>query len=213
MSKAEKITSAIAWNFFGKSLLFVLKFLESLLLVRLLGSEQYGLYGSLLNVEAIAALAISLGLESAMSKFVPQFREEGDYGKLHALMRNVFRVRGIFVAAAVAVLLLGADLLSGAAFHGSLSGFYLRLVAVLLAFVSFQTIFKAYLDLSFRLKFINLLDLAVQTTYLAIAWFLVSRGFGLTAVLLTLILVNGGALAAITLRYRKEVAGDPPSEG
>ncbi len=212
MADAKKITSAVAWNFFGKSTFFFLKFLESLLLVRLIGSEQYGLYGSLINVQAIVALIISLGLESVISRFVPQFRAEQDFSKLHTLMRNVIRMRFLLLAVVGIIFLAGGDELAKI-FHGTLTGGYLRLAFALVALVSFHTIFRAYLDLSFQLKFINLLDIGSQSTYLAISFILVSMGYGLPAVVVTLICVNATVLLILYLKYRIEKSKLPGSSG
>jgi O-antigen/teichoic acid export membrane protein len=213
MSDQRQIASALSWNLFGKTTFFLLKFLESLLLVRLLGSEQYGLYGSLINLQAIGALVISLGLESVIGRFVPQFRTEQDYAKIRTLMRKVVRLRSLLILLAVAAVLLGADRLSSLLFHGSLSADYLKLAVVLLALVSLHTIFRAFLDLFFHLKFINIMDVAAQSTYLAIAYVLVRLGYGLTGVLGTLIAVNSVALLALYVKYRRERALLPGSTG
>src|SRR6202008_3167743 len=112
----------------------------------------------------------------------------------HTLMRNVIRMRSLLIVCVGVVFLLGADALSSHLFHGTLSGYYLKMVFLLVALVSFHTIFRAFLDIFFQLKFINILDITVQTTYLSISFVLVRLGYGLTGVLLTLISVNSMAL-------------------
>jgi len=213
MSDQRQIASALSWNLFGKTTFFFLKFLESLLLVRLLGSEQYGLYGSLMNLQAIGALVISLGLESVIGRFVPQFRAEEDYGKIRTLMGKVLRLRTALVVVAGAAMLFGADRLAALLFPSSEIGVYVKMVAVLLALVSLHTIFRAFLDLFFHLKFINIMDVAVQSTYLAVAYLLVRLGYGLTGVFLTLIVVNSVALGALYVKYRRERDLLPGSTG
>jgi len=209
----QKLVSAVFWNFLGKGSLFVLKFFESLLLVRLIGSEQYGLYGSLINIQSIIALVISVGLESALSRFLPQLASEQDYSKLHSLLRRVIRVRAYFLIPAGILFLLAADFLSTALFHGTLSAFYLRLVVVLIAIVSFHTIFRAFLDLFFHVRFIALLDIGMQATYLSIAYILVQNGYGLTGVFCTLIGVNSIGLVLLFLKYRREKSLLPQATG
>ncbi|HUL45316.1 MAG TPA: oligosaccharide flippase family protein [Bacteroidota bacterium] len=209
----QKLMSAVSWNFLGKSSLYILKFFESLLLVRLIGTEQYGMYGSLINIQSIIALVVSLGLESVLSRFVPQLASEQDYGKLHSLLRRVVRVRALILIPVCILFLLTADLLSADLFHGTLSGFYLRLVVALIAVVSFHTIFRAFLDLFYHLRFIALLDIVMQASYLVIAFILVQNGYGLTGVLCTLIGVNSIGLIVLFLKYRRELSLLPPPSG
>ena len=213
MNRAQKVVSAVFWNFLGKTGFFILKFFESLLLVRLIGSEQYGIYGSLLNIQSIIALAISFGLENVISRFLPQFIAEQDYNKLHSLLRNILRVRGLLVIIVGGIFLLFSNIISRNIFHGALSEYYLRLVFALVALVSFHTIFRAFLDLFFRLKLMNILDICAQASYLIISYTLVQFGYGLTAVLITLICVNASALVALYFKYRREKLQLPIATG
>lgn len=213
MNKSQKVVSAVFWNFSGKTGFYILKFFESLLLVRLLGSEQYGIYGSLLNIQSIIALTISFGLENVIGRFLPQFLAEENYNSVHSLLRKILRIRGLSVVLIGCVFFFFSDFISVRLFHASLGGYYLRLAFVLVALVSFHTIFRSFLDLLFQLKFINILDLCTQASYLVIAYILVQCGYGLTAVLITLICVNASALLILAYKYRKEKLQLPHTAG
>lgn len=198
-----RVTSAVFWNFFGKTFLLAVRFAESVILVRLLGRDEYGLYGSLINLEAIAALVISLGFESALSRFLPQFRAEGDTGKIRSLLRRILRIRALLLIPAGAVLVLGGEAVSAGFYHGLLPAGLLRAVFALVVIVSFHSIFRTVLDASFHVKYISLVEAATQGAYLAAAAGLVTAGYGLGAVFAALIAAQGIAALLLWIRFRR----------
>jgi O-antigen/teichoic acid export membrane protein len=206
----RRVTSAVFWNFFGRSFLLVVRFAESVILVRLLGREEYGRYGSLVNLEAIAVLVISLGFESALGRFVPQFRAEGDIGKIRSLLSKVFRVRALLLVPAGAAILLGGEYISTAFYHGLLPKGLLNAVFALVAIVSFHSIFRTILDSLFHVKFISMVDAATQGAYLLLAVVLLGAGYGLGGVFFALVLAQGAAALVLWSRFGKALRELPP---
>ena len=199
----RRVTSAVFWNFFGKTFLLAVRFGESVILVRLLGREEYGLYGSLINLEAIAVLVISLGLESAVSRFVPQFRAEGDTGRIRLLLGRIFRVRALLLLPAGAAVVMGGEYISSTFYHGLLPRDLLAAVFALVAIVSFHSIFRTFLDSFFHVKFISMVDAATQGVYLLLAISLVLSGYGLGGVFAALVLSQGAAALILWGKFGK----------
>jgi len=209
----RRVTSAVFWNFFGKTFLLGVRFAESVLLVRLLGGEAYGLYGSLINIEAIAVMAISLGLENAISRFAPQLTAEGDTGKLKSLLKKIFGIRTILLVPAGAALIAGGGWISATFFHGLLPPGFLRAVFVLVVIVSFHSLFRTFLDSFFHVKYISMVDAVTQGAYIAGAAAAVWMGAGLKGVFSALILTQGAAAIALFMKFGKTLEGLPGKRG
>jgi O-antigen/teichoic acid export membrane protein len=197
----RRVTSAVVWNFLGKGFLLVVRFAESVILVRLLGREEYGLYGSLINLEAILVLVISLGFENALSRFVPQFRAEGDTGKIRSLLATVFRVRALLLIPAGAAILAGGGYISTVFYHGLLPPGLLDAVFALVAIVSFHSLFRTVLDSLFHVKLISVVDALTQGAYLLAALALLAAGYGLGGVFAALIAAQGTAALVLWSRF------------
>ncbi len=209
----RRVTSAVFWNFFGKTFLLGVRFAESVILVRLLGREEYGLYGSLINLEAIAVLVISLGLESTAGRFIPQFLSEGDTGKVRSLLRMIFRLRALLLIPAGALLILGGGTISSTFFHGLLPGGLLDAVFVLVVIVSFHSIFRTFLDTLFHVRYISVVDAVTQGCYLALTVLLLSSGYGLGGVFVALILAQASAALLLWSRFGRALRELPPAGG
>jgi O-antigen/teichoic acid export membrane protein len=206
----RRVTSAVVWNFLGKGFVLAVRFAESVILVRLLGREEYGLYGSLINLEAILALVISLGFESALSRFVPQFRAEGDIGKIRSLIRRAFRVRALLLVPAGAAILLGGGYISTTFYHGLLPEGLLNAVFALVVIVSFHSLFRSILDSFFHVRFISIVDAATQSAYILTALALLGAGYGLGGVFFALILAQGTAALILWSRFGRALRELPP---
>jgi dTDP-4-amino-4,6-dideoxygalactose transaminase/O-antigen/teichoic acid export membrane protein len=209
----RRVTSAVFWNFFGKTFLLGVRFAESVILVRLLGREEYGLYGSLINLEAIAVLVISLGLESAVSRFVPQFRAEGDAGKIRSLLGRIFRLRALLLLPAGAAVIFGGGFISATFYHGLLPQGLLNAVFALVVIVSFHSLFRTFLDSFFHVKFISMVDAATQGAYLLLAVLMVRSGYGLGGVFLALVLSQGTAALLLWNRFGSTLRREVPVAG
>jgi O-antigen/teichoic acid export membrane protein len=209
----RRVTSAVFWNFFGKTFLLAVRFAESVILVRLLGGETYGLYGSLINLEAIVVMVISLGLENAISRFAPQLAAEGDSGKLRSLLKKIFGIRTVLLVPAGVALIAGGGLISSAFFHGLLPPAFLRAVFILVVIVSFHSLFRTFLDSFFHVKYISLVDALTQGAYIAGAGVAVWMGAGLGGVFSALILTQGAAAIALFMKFGFTLEALPEKRG
>lgn len=69
---AREAVSGIPWMVASKAILFFVYFAISVLVVRLLGSTQYGIYTICMNIADWAGVFCGLGLVSALFRFVPE---------------------------------------------------------------------------------------------------------------------------------------------
>ena len=212
-ANVRRVTSAVFWNFFGKTFVLGVRFAESVLLVRLLGREAYGLYGSLINLEAIAVMVISLGLENAISRFAPQLVAEGDAPKMKSLLKKVFGLRTLLLVPAGIALVAGGQLISSTFYHGLLPPGFLRAVFVLVVIVSFHSLFRTFLDSFFHVKYISVVDAVTQGAYIAGAAGAVWLGLGLRGVFSALIIAQGGAAIALFLKFGFTLGAMPETGG
>ncbi len=201
------------WNFAGKTFLLAVRFAESVILVRLLGGESYGLYGSLINLEAITVMVISLGLENAISRFAPQLAAEGDTGKLASLLRKIFGLRAILLLPAGAALIAGGNLISSTFFAGLLPPGFLTAVFILVVIVSFHSLFRTFLDSFFHVRYISLVDALTQGAYIIGAAGAVWYGLGLRGVFSALILSQGAAAIALFMKFGFTLEAMPAGGG
>ena len=167
------------------------------------------MYGSLINLEAIAVLIISLGLESAVGRFVPQLFAGGDTGKIRSLLGRIFRVRALMLVPACAAIVLGGGYISSTFYHGLLPQGLLNAVCALVVIVSFHSIFRTFLDSFFHVRFISMVDAATQGAYLVLAAALVLTGYGLPGIFFALILSQGTAALLLWSRFGKTLRALP----
>jgi O-antigen/teichoic acid export membrane protein len=188
ISTAKKVTSAMTWSFLGKTMFAFLKFLESILFIRLLGSEQFGLYGSLINFLGISTLLISFGFDSVLNKYIPLFKIDRRFQELRSLMRLAFMVRLVVFLPLATGLLLNAENIASLFFHTPSAGLYFKPILLVLALSMIYSLCRIVIDSSFYLKYISITDVVIQSLFLINASIFVYEGFGLSGVLYALVI-------------------------
>ena len=160
-----------------------------------LGTERFGLW-SLLNVVSSLYLTFDLGLSSALTKFVAEFRASGDHVKL----RGVYTATAITYAASSLIILAAVVLFRGPILDLFRIGPSLRaeattaiVVAVAMySLLNFYTMYSAILSGLHRLDLWNNVSVVVTILQLAGVWFVRSRGGGLSG-----LFVNSGVVLAL----------------
>lgn len=87
-----------------------LLFLSEVLLARVLGAENYGLYATISAWQQVLLIAVLIGSSSLLLRFVPIYVEASDWPKLRGLVRYCSRVS---VALGFSLLLIAALVLAG----------------------------------------------------------------------------------------------------
>ncbi|MBF0237131.1 MAG: polysaccharide biosynthesis protein [SAR324 cluster bacterium] len=213
MSNSPKAVSAMIWDFLGKGILTMVRFAESIVLVRLMGNLDYGVLSVYLNLLATLLFLCSFGMEGVIGKFVPAFRVTQQSGTIKSLIRLAFRFRGAGV-----FLVILAGLLVTQPLNRWLIGdeqvlqshnvaLYLLIILATLGLGSFQELVRRILVTYYEQRWINLVDLICYVAYLTGAWIAVAQGWGVLGVLYANILAKAGLLIFFSLRmiphYRK----------
>ncbi|MBF0288821.1 MAG: polysaccharide biosynthesis C-terminal domain-containing protein [SAR324 cluster bacterium] len=189
MSSAQKAVSAMIWDFLGKGGLSLVRFAESILLVRLLGNTDYGILSVLLNFQASLVLAASLGIEGALSRFLPELQVKKKEIHIPALIRQagttrsclLITVSGIcFLFAAPLVEILFKDIPADSQPFAN----YLRFVLFLVISVGLQDLTRRILVIHYKQRLINTVEFFAFCAYLGGAIILIQLGGGITEVLL-----------------------------
>jgi O-antigen/teichoic acid export membrane protein len=206
----ERAVGAMYWNLLGKFVHMALRFLESVILVRLLGDSQYGMFAVVLNVNNIAVPVAALGLENTILRFVPQaILREGPAGERRLIWQALI-VRTVVSAAAAAGIWLLAPWLAEVLLHDAAHTFWIKLVALMMVVMGFQNLLSRILVAHYEQKFINIVQAIVTALYLAAAATIVHFGGGVGEVLGCVVAMYG-ALAALFL-WRWLRAAPPPVE-
>jgi O-antigen/teichoic acid export membrane protein len=206
------VTSAVSWSFTGKALFIFLKFFESVLLVRMLGSEQFGMYGSLVNFLGIAALLLSLGFESVLNKYGPLLAMKGKFNDLRTILRIAFITR-ITVYLPLAAIILFNPLWCGTAlFHQVIPGAYFASILVVLAMMLFYSLFRILIDSTFHLRYLTTSDVVAQILFLGAASLSILWGTGLLGVLYAYVFAEAVLFILFFLKFYSLVSNMPKDE-
>lgn len=207
MQVAGKAIRAMIWDFLGKGSLTLMRFAEAVLLVRLLGGNDYGLLSALLNFQATLLLLGALGLEGCLSRFIPQFQVQKTEQAIHLLIWRVWQVR------LVVLVLVGGLVLAFAPFWlrlilesqgPELEGLSwpMTLVGFLFVTLSLQELSRRILAIFYQQKFINLVETLSFGIYLGITVLVLLQGGGLTEVLAINLIVRLVGTALMLLKSR-----------
>lgn len=95
---SKEAVSGVPWMVVSKGILFFIYFAISVLVVRLLGDVQYGIYALTLNIAESAGILCSLGLVAGLFRFVPELVVQKNAAGLKRLLWKTFALQGAAVA-------------------------------------------------------------------------------------------------------------------
>ncbi len=208
-----RAADAMFWNLLGKFALMLIRFLESVVLVRLLGDAEYGLFSQAINLNALLVLVAALGLENALLRFVPEtVAKSGEAGERRLVFHAVW-LRLAASAALAGLLWALAPQLADWLLHDAARTGPIRLTALLLTAMGFDNLLARVLVARYEQRFINLIQAALTGAYLACAALVVWRGGGIAGALICMIGMHAATAAAFAWRWRRRnplVAAAPP---
>lgn len=194
------------WNLIGKFTLMILRFLESVVLVRLLGDQGYGAFSQAVNLNGIVVLLAALGLENAILRFLPAtVMTHGASGE-RKLIGKMIALR--LAASGIAVLALWqlAPFLAERLLHDAARADLIKLVGVLLLAMGLDNLLARVLVAHYEQRYINLIQAALTAAYLALASLTVWLGGGIGGVLWCLIAMHAATAAFWAWRWRRSEA-------
>ncbi|MGB8957938.1 MAG: oligosaccharide flippase family protein [Candidatus Aminicenantales bacterium] len=183
-------------------------FLTTVFILRSLSVEAFGIYSVLLSVMLYVGLFSSLGLPSLFQRFIPEFFQKNEIGKLKNLIGKGLFWRFLAGAGLIIVLLMFSAPL-GRLFRITKALEYLGLFALAIIFYLETQLQGTILTSVFRHKWYAIAQISYIVLRAAILFVLISLGFGLNG------LLAGEAIAYFFLfvvqhfYYRKFLAAHP----
>jgi O-antigen/teichoic acid export membrane protein len=198
-----RAADAMFWNLLGKFALMLLRFLESVILVRLLGDAGYGAFSQATNLNAIVVLLAALGLENALLRFLPETVVQLGEGGERRLVHKTLLLRLAASLLAAAVLWQLAEPLAQRLLHDAARADLVKITAALVIAMGFDNLMARVLVARYEQRFINLIQAALTGAYLAGAALAIWLGGGIAQVLLCVVAMHGATAALFFWRWRR----------
>lgn len=210
---AEKLVLGFSYSMMSTVFSSVFLYIAGLVVMRLLGPSDYGLYQLIFMVPSLLAPLLNLGLEMTMVRYVSRLAVS-DPGRGIQISRYLFAARVAISAAACLVLLVLAPWISRALDVSSTLGVRIASMFLLanMIYIFIQALFQAYFFMRER----AIMIVFYGVTYLGIVLPLIHYGFEFLAPILAFTLAAILAvLLGLVLALRKGlgVVGLPRSEG
>lgn len=200
----DKAAKGLVWNFLGKLHFAVVRYLESVILVRLLGATEYALFSGALNINALAVLISALGIETAIARFFTQYKAQSDFPRARSFFWSALLMRTILQTLTAFLIFIFADKLALNFLGGSDKAYLVKAAALLSLSMAIQSFFVRVLVSLYLNKFLNLVAIAVYSAYLAIIWWLSKSGYDASAVLWAYFLLMTVMAVVVGLRMLRE---------
>ena len=118
----------------------------SILIARFLGPEGYGIYSLTLVVPAIFSSFVSLGLDSAVIRFLAKLRMENKVRHSIMLLKNAIIFRSIIGFIMFLLCFFSSDMLASYLLNRPEAGLYLKITSLIILFQSlFNLLYSAYI--------------------------------------------------------------------
>lgn len=102
----EKTTNAIKHTFIFKSLGQICGIIATILLVRALSENDYGIYNLLYSIIGLIGTIASLGIGNTLQRYIPEYYQKGEFKVAHNLFRMTSAIRLLADAAVLGFILL-----------------------------------------------------------------------------------------------------------
>ncbi|MEO6077816.1 MAG: flippase [Candidatus Andersenbacteria bacterium] len=137
--KQTKLTGAIALMV-AQAIVLLFGYATHVLIGRLLGPAEYGIYGIVLSIQTIFGMMLTLGVPSAVSKFVAQ-----DPQHAKSILSHAIRLQ-LMISIGLSALLAFSSPLIANALHDPTLSIYLLFVSVIIFFQAFYPIYVQFLS-------------------------------------------------------------------
>jgi O-antigen/teichoic acid export membrane protein len=199
----------MAWSVLAKVGRFVLGMASSVIVVRALGTDDYGVLSLVRNILMFMVIIAGGGLGNAILKFLPVLRVEGDAAGARRLVRTAV-VFNLLLWAVLAVALYAGRGVIERVFPYDNLGVIVAAAAVLALFEIFFTLLSRILEAGYDTRRLSFASLANYLVYIAGLAFVLPKGWGVLGVVGAAAV--GNAVACLMLVPRVAVAL-PPSRG
>jgi O-antigen/teichoic acid export membrane protein len=191
---------ALYWNFLGRMGMMAGRWVESLLIVWLLGAEKFGMFESARNLMAFALPFTAFGLEAAVSRFLPQVENSGKDSK--PLLKRVIAFRVAVCGAVMVGMILFAKPLAEAQLKDSANWILVVLAAGIVLVYGVRNMQFRVLVARFEQRFLNGIQVGEIFAYLGLATLLILLGISVAGALFAMLLAGIAAILFSAWRIR-----------
>lgn len=202
LSKAGLIGRNIKFSAMGKGITFLVSFILFPFIVSRLGKEIYGIYRLVFSIIAYVAI-MDLGVHSAVTKFVAQFKGKNDTETLNKIISTAlsfYTLIGIVSALILVVFSLYFDLIFKVAPASRAIGQKLLLITAGASVLMWpSSTFKGAIQGLQRYDWLAVMGSLVQICYAGLAYFLLTHGFGVIQLMIAFLafIIVGNFLLSI----------------
>jgi len=172
------------WVFVSRLVDGIVALLFSILIARMLGVDRYGFIGVTMGVVGIVGIFTHLGLPQATTKYVSESIAKKDNAQLKGFIYASLLIEIVVGAFLSIILFLLADILALEVFNKPELGIFLRLTSPILFLGAISNTFMSTLVGYHKMRDFALINIFNFVVKLALAVFLVIRGFGVAGALL-----------------------------
>lgn len=212
---SRESVGAVPWIIASKVILFFAYFGISILIVRALGKEQYGVFALCKNIVDVAVILGGLGMNSAILRFVPELAVKHNRAGLLRLLWKSAAIQFGASVLAIAVLTPMTPLLSK--WFGVQFGYLILISAISVGFILAKSWYNDVLTSLFLGKSVALISLVQGLLWAALLGWLVGRGGAnvMTIIMVELVSIGvSGTLATIILlRHLRAIDWKSPPQG
>lgn len=176
---------------------------SSVIYVRYLGDQNYGIAVYITDMSIFAVTICSLGLGTYQAKILPKLKSEGNLSEYRYTLVNNIRIRLLVIL----VLLLLVCLLNYLGYMDVLSKYYYSkyFLIVYILLQVFLAALRGPLQVEYQQKFLNMLDISALIVRLLLVLYVIYFDFGLTGFLITEVIIEISKLTLLTNRFRQLV--------
>lgn len=209
----RKIGQAMTWNFLARIARFMAGPVSYIIVVRALGSYNWGILSVLKTIAGFALIIVMLGAGQALLKYIPVIRVKGG---MHDFFRNIKRIFLLQICAWVVVMIAAWSARHAISdFYGvTTDGFSLYLV-VAIGLVIFKvgiSMISNILQSWYETKALSIVTIISNVAYLVIMMVLLKAGMGVIGYLVAGALIDIGMTAAL-IPQTLELVKKSPSGG
>ncbi len=206
-----KASGAVPWTLVGKAVRFAAGVATSVIVVRHLGRDDYGLLAIVRVAAAFVAVPAGVGMGQALLRFLPEISvREG------RLVGRRLLVVGVLVQiAAWALLTLGVSLCGHVwndFFHADVASFILLATLLLLA-GSLRGFFDSALTAAYQARFLAILGTGGSIVLFGLTAYVLAAGFGIPGILTVAALAEGAVALCGGIRAFALYSGGHASVG
>ena len=174
------VFGAYFWNQFNKIFEFALVFATSIVITRLLGPHDYGIYAAVNSIAGLFILFASFGFEQIINTQIPKFLSDNRDGESSYLLKKILLFRVVILCFSFIILYLFSAYISQIMNMTEMSP-YLKLIAFFVILNGSSSLLSYMLIAQLKMQSIAKVNLISKSLKLFFAYILLSLGLGIPA--------------------------------